>query len=252
MNTISNHPPTLDLPGEQAGSEQAQHNRLTTQKILRWLTLGAIVGPVLFTLAWLILGFVSPGFTIFGTRIAPYSPVSAGISGLGLGLTAPYMNGIFILNGLFIIAGAIGIFQSIREIGAVARWICTLLLGLTGLGSILDGVFTIETFMPHMLGFLLGIASTILSFLVIGLLLRRLPHWRRFGSWLILGSPLTLALLVLYFLTFSPTAAGARTGMAGLTERILVSEVFAWIVSLGWLVFRRSAGYFSRSDPQSV
>ena len=48
-----------------------------------------------------------------------------------------------------------------------------------------------------------------LSFLVTGLLLRRVPRWRRFGSGLLLGSPLTLALLVLYFLTFSPTAAGA-------------------------------------------
>jgi len=52
---------------------------------------------------------------------------------------------------------------------------------------------------------------------------------------LLLASPLTLALTILYFATFTPTAEGAKTGIAGLTERILVTEVLAWFVALGWL-----------------
>jgi hypothetical protein len=206
----------------------------------RWLALGAVVGPVLFTLAWVVLGFLSPGYTAWGTRIAPYSPISQGISGLGLGITAPFMNTAFVLCGLFLLAGAVGIFQGIREMGAVARWSCTVLLALSALGAAVDGIFTLESFLPHMVGFLLGIASPVLSFVVIGLLLRRVPSFRRFGSWLLLASPLTLVLLVLYFLTFSPTVAGTQTGVAGLTERILVVEVQAWFVALGWLAFRRS------------
>jgi hypothetical protein len=206
----------------------------------RWLALGAVVGPVLFTLAWFILGFLSPGYTAWGTRIAPYSPISQGISGLGLGITAPFMNAAFVLCGLFLLAGVVGIFQTIREMGAVARWSCTVLLALSALGSVMDGIFTLESFLPHMVGFLLGIASPVLSFVVIGLLLRRVPRWRRFGSWLLLGSPLTLVLAVLYFLTFSPTVAGTQTGVAGLTERILAVEVQAWFVAMGWLAFRRS------------
>ena len=58
----------------------------------RWLALGAIAGPVLFTLAWFVLGFLSPGYRLFGTLISPYSPISQPISGLGLGPTAPFMN----------------------------------------------------------------------------------------------------------------------------------------------------------------
>ncbi|MGV9779824.1 hypothetical protein [Streptosporangium sp. NPDC003464] len=42
----------------------------------RWLALGAIAGSMLFILAWLILGSVSSGYPIFGTRIEPYSPVA--------------------------------------------------------------------------------------------------------------------------------------------------------------------------------
>ena len=161
------------------------------------------------------------------------------LSGLGLGITAPFMNTAFVFSGLLILAGVVGIFQGIREMGALARWSCTVLLALSPLGMAVDGIFTLESFLPHMVGFLMGIASPVLSFVVIGLLLRRVQGWRRFGSWLLLASPLTLVLLVLFFLTFSPTVAGTQTGVAGLTERILAVEVQAWFVAMGWLAFRR-------------
>ena len=209
-----------------------------TPNTVRWLALGAVIGPVLFTLAWLVLGFISPGFTIFGTLIAPYSPISAGISGLGLGVTAPYMNAAFVLGGLLTLVGVVSSMQSIREIGGVARWGYTVLLALSPIGMVVDGIFTLEAFFPHLVGFILGAATPILGFLFTGLLLRRVPRWRWFGNWMLLGSPLTLALLILYFMTFSPTAAGARTGVAGLTERLLVIEVFAWFVGMGWKAFR--------------
>src|SRR6266542_4736936 len=115
-----------------------------TGETARLMALGAVAGPILFTVAWLVLGFLSPGFTIFGTRIAPYSPLSAGISGLGLGPTAPFMNAAFVLCGLLIAAGAVGIFHGIREMGPVARWSCTALLALSGVGAVMDGIFTLE------------------------------------------------------------------------------------------------------------
>jgi Protein of unknown function (DUF998) len=215
--------------------------RAAAQETVRYLALGAIAGPILFTVAWLVLGFLSPGFTVFGTKIAPYSPVSAGISGLGLGVTAPFMNAAFMLNGLLLAVGVVGTFHSIPEMSAAARWGCTALLALVPLGSIIDGVFTLESFFPHFVGFALAMGTPILTFPITGVLLRRIPRWRWFANRLLLGGPLTLALLVLYFATFSPTAAGAETGVAGLTERILITEVLAWFVALGWLAFRRKS-----------
>jgi hypothetical protein len=148
------------------------------------------------------------------------------------------MNAAFVLNGLLLAVGVVGTFHSIPELSTGARWSCTVLLGLAPLGMIMDGIFTLESFVPHFLGFALAMGAPIVSFLVTGLLLRRIPRWRRFANQLLLGSPLTLALLVLYFATFSPTAAGAQTGVAGLTERILIVEVLAWFVAMGWLAFR--------------
>jgi len=239
MHTTSNHPIDDATTPVPTGTGFAEPATRTASKKTRWLALGAIAGPVLFTLAWVILGALSPGYTAWGTRIAPYSPISQPISGLGLGPTAPFMNAAFVLSGLLMLVGVIGIFQNIGEMGTLARWICTVLLALSPLGMIVDGFFTLESILPHTAGFLLGCGTPVLSFAVVGLLLRRTESWRRFGTWLVLGSPLTLALLVLYFLTFSPTIAGMQTGVAGLTERMLVVEVFAWFVALGALAFRR-------------
>jgi hypothetical protein len=241
MNTASHHlndnQTTPALIGEGFATPAAQASPQAT----RWLGLGAVVGPVLFTLAWFVLGFLSPGYTAWGIRIAPYSPISQPISGLGLGITAPFMNTAFVFSALLILVGVVGIFQGIREMGALARWSCTVLLAFSPLGMAMDGIFTLESFLPHTAGFLLATASPMLSFVVIGLLFRRVKSFRRFGTWLLLGSPLTLALVVLYFLTFSPTVAGIQTGVAGLTERILVVEVHAWFVAMGWLAFRRAS-----------
>lgn len=206
----------------------------------RWLALGAVAGPLLFNLAWLILGFVSPGFTIWGTTITPYSPISAGISGLGLGSTAVWMNGVFITSGLLVMIGAFGIFQTVPELSARARRACTVLLGLAGLGMIIDGIFTLESIMVHLLGFLLAVGVLVPGYLLGGVVLGRVPRWRRFAGGLRVGGLLTLGLIVLYFVTFSPTADGAKTGVAGLTERILVVEATGWLAAMGWLAFRKS------------
>ena len=205
----------------------------------RWQALGAVAGPILFTLAWLILGAVSPGYPLWDLWIAPYSAISQPISGLGLGQTAPFMNSAFVLTGVLMMAGAAGIFQNIQEMGAAARWSCTLLLALPGVGAIMDGIFTLESFMLHNAGFML-LLSVIVSFVVVGRLLRRIPRWRRLGNWLLLGSPLTLALAILFFATFDPETAGANLGVGGLTQRVLVLEAQAWYVLMGWTAFRHS------------
>jgi hypothetical membrane protein len=206
----------------------------------RRLALGAIAGPALFTLAWLVLGFLSPGYPLFGTLIAPYSPISQPISGLGLGPTGAFMNTAFVLSGLLLLAGVAGIFQTVRPSGRPAGRVWAALLALSPLGLVVAGSFTLEAVMPHLLGFLLATGTPVASFLITGLFLRGIPGWRRFGTWLLLGSPLTLVLLVGFFLAFDPAAAGANVGMAGLVQRVLAVEVLAWFVALGWLAYRRS------------
>lgn len=216
----------------------AQVSAIPISQPVRWLALGAIAGPVLFTVAWVVLGFVSPGYTLFDTLIAPYSSISQPISGLGLGPTGPFMNAAFVISGIVLTAGVIGVFQTLGAHGHPwARWVCAALLSLSPLGLVVAGIFTFEAVIPHLIGFLLGVATPVLSFLAAGFFLRRIPRWRRFGNWLLLASPLTLALVTLFFVTFNPFAAGDGEGVAGLTQRVLSVEVHAAFVAMGWLAF---------------
>jgi hypothetical protein len=226
------------MPTETAAA--GRELRVPAGPAARRMAIATIVGPILFTLAWLVLGFVSPGFALFGVRVEPYSSISAQISGLGLGPTAPYMNAAFVLNGVLLAIGVAGSLRCVTPLTTRSRWTCTALLSLVAVGSTMDGLFTLESFKPHMIGALLAFGSPIVSFLVTGAALRRIPAWRRFGTWLRLGSPLTLALLVVYFATFSPTVEGSETGVSGLIERAVIVEILAWFVALGWLARRKS------------
>jgi hypothetical protein len=200
------------------------------------LELAAVAGPVLLTAAWLVLGSVSPGYYLWGVHVAPYSAVSQPISGLGLGPTGPYMNAAFVISGLLLVVGAYGVFERIPQMRL--RYVGASLLALPGIGSMLDGLFTFQTFLWHFIGFGLAL-TTVATFPLVGLLLRRVPGWRSAGTGLIVAGPLTAALVVLYFATFTPTVQGIQTGIAGLTERLLVLEIQAWYVALGWIAFKK-------------
>src|SRR5258708_4778361 len=206
-----------------------------------WIALGAVAGPILFSLRWVAPGFISPRHTMWGLSIPPPFPPNQPLWGAGAGPAWSFINPPLIPSGLLMVCGAVGIFRSIGGLGRAARWIGTGLLALPGLGAVIDGVFTLEHFFFHFVGF--GLALTaVVGFPVAGLLLRRVPSWRRFGSWLIAAGPLTLALTVLYFATFTPTIEGVQHGVAGLIERILVLELQAWYVAIGWLAFNKSRG----------
>jgi hypothetical membrane protein len=205
------------------------NRRATVLGINRWLALGAVIGPILFVLIYTILGFLRPG----------YSLVSEQISGLGVGANAPVMNASFIIMGLLMFVGVMGIFQNMSELGTVARWICIILLELSPIGAIICGLYTYETFFLHFIGFFLACGTPVIVYLVVGLLLRRVPLYRKIGNWLILGSPLTLILMYIYMTTFD--YLHTDVGSAGLVERILILEVHAFYMVLGWLVFRQKS-----------
>jgi hypothetical protein len=220
---------------------EIQSLHVARQPLYRWLALGAGAGHLLFTFSWFLLGFLSPGFTMFGIAIEPYSAMAIPLSGLGLGPTGPFMNAAFVLSGLLVLVGLVGIFHCIHELSDAARWSCIVLFALSPLGIVMDGVFTIESFLPHMTGYLLATGTPVVSFLALGLLLRRLPRWKLVGSGLVLASPLTLVLLILSLITFDQAAVMAGHGIAGLTERILCVELAIVFMALSWLAYRRAS-----------
>jgi hypothetical protein len=247
----------------------------------RWFALGAIVGPILFTCSWLILGLIPTYYTPLLTVPGMIAP----ISWLGLGPTGRFMNTAFVLCGLLLLCGILGVFYSIEQMGAFKRWTCTSLLGLSPLGLIICGLVPVTSTFPHRsageivlpflvpslspvdqalhdtyfvtgglylpfwnplhcLGFLLIVASPVFAFLVTGIMLWFIPSWRHFGGWLVLGAALTFALVVLFLALSQVYLAGTDSsllGLAGVTNRALFLEVQTWFVASGWLAFRPAA-----------
>jgi hypothetical membrane protein len=174
----------------------------------RWLALGAVAGPVLGEFAWIVLGLLRPG----------YSPLRQQISDLGLGPTAPFMNAAFVLGGLLLLVGVVGIFRAIRgDVRTAARWICAVLLALSPLGVVVVGVFNETAVAGHVTGAILTFQTPVVSFLV------------------------TLVLVIVFLQTGPPGAPLAATGLGGLTERALIVEIHAWYMALGALAFRRAS-----------
>jgi hypothetical membrane protein len=231
----------MSTASSKSNKQSVMNGILVTHDTARWLALGAVAGPILLTLAWIDLGLMRPAVRdAWGVSGGITGMITQPFSGLGLGSNGFLFNTAFVLSGLLIMVGVFGIFQTIEATGSpMARRASAVLLALTGLGSVVCGLFTIQLFIPHMIGFLLGSGTPVLSFLVAGSFLRRIPRWRRFGTWLLLASPLTLVLLVLFFINFNFDTMAAGIGVAGLTERILVIEVQAWYMTMGWLAFRR-------------
>ena|SRR5215469_16766761 len=225
MDTIS-HGPNDDEPTKVREGTPAQSAAQASPQVFRWLALGAVVGPVLFTLAWIILGAARPGYSLLRQQI----------SDLVLGANGFFMGAAFVLSGLLLLVSVVGIFLAMRaEVGTAASFICAVLLALSPLGEVGDGVFNETAVAGHVIGAALGFLTPVISFLVTGLVIRRSPYWRRIGNWLLVASPLTLVLVFVFLQTGPPGAPLAATGLGGLTERAMVVEVQAWYVALGAL-----------------
>jgi hypothetical protein len=188
------------------------------------------VGAVGFTVTWLVLGFVSPGYRMWDIVVPSYSAVSQPISGLGLGITAPAMNAAFIVFGAFVSVGTWtatrtwprNVQMRLARLGVVA----------TGLGMIVCGIFDLESMAMHSLGFLLAVGSPSVGLLLAGTALRHTR--RRLGVGLIGTGLASLVLFALFLGTFDAEAAGAGHGVAGLVQRLLVTLVLGAVSVICW------------------
>jgi hypothetical membrane protein len=159
-----------------------------------------------------------------------------------LGVTGPYMNSAFIISGLLLLAGVIGVVLALPPGGRhVTRTASSILLGLSPVGLVIIGLFTLDNPAMHLLGAMLILATPVISFLITGLHLRGLPGWHRFGNRLLGAAPLTLVLFVLYTGSFDQSAVAAGHGVAGLTQRLLFVNILTWFAAMGWLAYRHTA-----------
>ncbi|MDW4571789.1 DUF998 domain-containing protein [Microbacterium sp. M3] len=182
------------------------------------------VGAALFTVAWLVLGAVSPGYVLFGRTIAPYSWISQPVSGLGLGVTGPWMNAAFVGCGILILVGTVSTAAAWRRRGRLATAAFALMVPM-GAGMILCGLFTLESMMLHLLGFLLAVPLPATGFVLAGLALSRTSRGPAVSA--LAGGVIALILFGVFMATFDATGAGGNEGISGLIQRALITVVLA-------------------------
>ncbi|KAA9111466.1 DUF998 domain-containing protein [Microbacterium rhizomatis] len=191
----------------------------TTRRALD-ATLLTPIGAGVFTVAWLVLGAISPGYELFGHVIAPYSWIAQPVSGLGLGVTAGWMNAAFIVGGVLVAAGTVAAIPRWRALGGRGTT-AVVLMSAMGLGMIVCGVFTLESMMIHLSGFLLAVPVPALGFVFAAAATRSTrPRLAVVGAG---GGILTLVLFAIFMITFDATGAGGNAGIAGLTQRCLIT-----------------------------
>jgi hypothetical membrane protein len=91
----------------------------------RWLALGGVVGPLLFTGAYILAGVLRPD----------YSPIHQAISDLGVGPNAWLVDGSLVINCLLLLGFTVSFAWYMRSaFGRGWIWLSSALLALHGLG----------------------------------------------------------------------------------------------------------------------
>jgi hypothetical membrane protein len=206
---------------------------------VRWLSLGGVLGPVLFFAAVAVLGALRPG----------YSHVAHFISELGASGTphSAVMNYAgFVPAGLLLAALGVSLFrvlprQALAIAGAALVTLFGVLIAASGIASCdpgcPQGSGSAENAVHNTIAPILFIALIVASALL-GQHFRRVPPLRGLSLYSFATS---LAALVLFVAMVQSLEARELTG---LWQRLLLATQFAWCVVVGLRLFRfvRAAG----------
>ena len=206
----------------------------------RLLLICGVIGPLLFVVVLLIEGATRPGYDAmrdFGSELS--------LSDQGWMQIAN-----FIVSGLLIIAGAVGLRQALRS-GEGATW-GPILMGIFGLCLIIAGILVTDSSTGYPLGTptgtlaantlhgkLHGISGLIAFVSLAGacfILSRRFagnPNWRGWQAYSIVSG-----VLIIHFFILSLAAVGFGWP-TGLLQRIAIFAGWGWAALLAWRLLRQ-------------
>jgi hypothetical membrane protein len=201
---------------------------------LRLISLSALAGiiaPVFFIGVFTIAGFLRPG----------YSLISQVASDLGRGSDGWIFNWALRLFGVLTICFAPGFFLLLRSLVDRTKAITVLvLLCLSGLAAIGGGIFveldpqnlaaTATSGLLHGACFLTLVITLIIALFIVGSSFLPVPDLRKYGVYSLITALATVILNIV------PLLVPTSLHIAGLLQRILETEAFAWYVVMGVLL----------------
>jgi len=206
------------------------------------LLAGGVAGPILFVLAFTVLGAIHPGYT----------PMRQFVSLLSLSDDGWTMTLAFLVSGCLVIAGAVGIRRSIRT-GPGCRWIPRL-TGAAGVGLVVAGIFPTDPLQGYPPGAPEGLPLSgswhaglhVLAALLIfvGLPMASFIAARRFAvdglsGWMAYSVASGVVMVVANAATSaSPGTVGLFPDIAGLLQRVSLIGGFGWLAAFCLLLLR--------------
>lgn len=182
----------------------------------RYLAASGIVGPLIYTVTWLVLGFLDPTYSHIRD---PISNLSA--SGVPY---APVMTSIIILFALLIVAFAFGLQRSLPA----GFWGGPAALVIAGIGYMGIALFPLDLAnpadpnVPHTISASITVFALMFAPVLLLPRLRRDTGWRNLRGYSIATTVLALAFAVLASLP-------AFASLQGLMQRLVLTVVVVWM-----------------------
>ena len=193
----------------------ASRTRRAVHPALAWT---GIVGPVLFTAAFL----VQEAF-----RRGEYDPLAEPVSALETGPTGWIQQVNFLIFGVLTITHALG--QHAGMLPSRGGWVGPLLLAITGVGAVLSGAFPlyddaagVTQFPPgHLLGGLTFFLVSPLALIALSIRMRSDPAWRPLAAYTLVSGLVLIAMDVITLRFVFPDDAALHE-WAGLVQRLTI------------------------------
>lgn len=186
-----------------------------------WLAVAGIVGPILFTVAFIVQGLF---------RLQEYSPISETVSALEAGPNGWIQQVNFVVFGILTLAFAVGLHRGTRP--SQAGIAGPTILALSAVGLVLAAVFPLAedasgaTFDPagHMVAGLTYFLSSAVGLVVLSRRLARDPAWWSVSNYALVAGLAALLGFVATGVLVQPDAAPLHE-WGGLAQRVLILGV---------------------------
>ena len=201
--------------------DKAQSKAPINQRLIA----AGLLGPLLFSVVALVDGFTKPD----------YSAIHNTISELALGAHGWVQSANFLLFGVLLIAFAAGLRQLFPT--GRASVFGPLLLGLSGLGLIVSGIFPTDPISTtsntlagtiHNMAALLVFSTQSAACFVYARRFRQEPAWRGYGLYSVITGVITPVLFIAFVVQFVDTPYG------GLVQRVFTTIIWLWIAAIAF------------------
>jgi hypothetical protein len=217
--------------------DQPRRVAVITRNMAVWLLTGGVIGPILFVVVLLLIGWTRPG----------YDPMRMYLSYLSRGDGGWVAIATTVVSSLLTAGGALGLRSPMP--GPGSRW-APILIGITGVGLALAAILLPEPARGYPPGTPLGgpehpsfigalhdwAAGVALCSLVAAMLVmaRRFAREGGGGRWAAYSLLSAVATVIFLFASFPPT------DISGMLERISLLLAAGWVARVMWR-FRREA-----------